>query len=157
MKAFYMICAAATVAGCANGPEWLQPRGATSDAQPEPSATTTAAVKPPARARTADEFDTSSAADKAAAQEPSTGGTDLGVTIASLGAPGEPGFWLKTPLVKTAGPGRVVYPANGKSVKVDLIPIEGDAGAGSRMSLAALRVLDAPLAGLPEVKVTSLK
>ncbi|HEY9039867.1 MAG TPA: hypothetical protein VIN05_13100 [Roseovarius sp.] len=163
MKHLSLILAVSLVAGCADAPAWLTPR---QNAAPEADDTaaaaneapsTIAAIKPPATARTVDEFDTTTAADKAAAVTPSAGGTDLGLTIASLGAAGESGFWLKTPLVRAPGPGRVVYPANGKSVKVDLIPIPGDAGAGSRMSLAALRVLDAPLAGLPEVRVFSLK
>ena len=163
MKHFTLILAVSLVAGCANAPDWLTPRqnAASNDdettAAPIEAPSTIAAIKPPATARTVDEFDTTTAADKAAAIAPSAGGTDLGLTIASLGAAGEPGFWLKTPLVRTPGPGRVVYPENGKSVKVDLIPIPGDAGAGSRMSLAALRVLEAPLAGLPELRVFSLK
>lgn len=157
-----MIGTAALLAGCANGPEWLKPRESPSAVQesatPAKEETTTRPVaRVPASARTVDEFDTSSAADKAEAAKPTSGGTDLGVTIASLGAAGEPGFWMKTPLVKAAGPGRVVYPANGKSVKVDLIPSAGEAGAGSQLSLAALRVIDAPLTGLPEVRVFSLK
>lgn len=144
-------------------PDWLSPRqnaapkADTSAPAPGASPSMIASVKPPKTARTVDEFDTSTAADKAAAVAPAAGGTDLGLTIATLGAAGEPGFWLKTPLVRAPGPGRAVYPANGKSVKVDLIPIPGDSGAGSRMSLAALRVLEAPLAGLPELRVFSLK
>ncbi len=163
MKHYTLIMATLLVAGCANAPGWLKPRqnaapkADAAAAAPNVAPSTLAAVKPPKTARTVDEFDTTTAADKAAAVAPAAGGTDLGLTIASLGAAGEPGFWLKTPLVSSPGPGRVVYPANGKSVKVDLIPIPGDAGAGSRMSLAALRVLDAPLAGLPELRVFSLK
>lgn len=157
-----MIGAAALLAGCANGPEWLKPRESSPETgetvlSPDEETVSLPAAKVPPTARTVDEFDTSSAADKAEAAKPATGGTDLGVTIASLGAAGEPGFWMKTPLVKSAGPGRVVYPANGKSVKVDLIPIAGEAGAGSQLSLSALRVIEAPLTGLPEVRVFSLK
>ena len=161
MKRFSIILAVTLVAGCANAPGWLSPQQTAAPkvdvpAQAEaPSAT--ASAPPPQTARTVDEFDTTTAADKAAAIAPAAGGTNLGLTIASLGAAGEPGFWLKTPLVAAPGPGRVFYPANGKSVKVDLIPINGDAGAGSRMSLAALRVLEAPLTGLPELRVFSLK
>jgi len=47
----------------------------------------------------------------------------------------------------------VVYPGNGKSAQVDLIPIEGPDTAGSRLSLAAFRIIEAPLTGLPEVEV----
>lgn len=81
----------------------------------------------------------------------------LGITVASLGAPSEPGFWLKTPLVREEVRGRVVYPANGRSVQLTLIPIDGPSTAGSRMSLSALRVLEAPLADLVEVEVFSAK
>ncbi|WP_171054546.1 D-galactarate dehydratase [Roseovarius arcticus] len=158
MKNLILISAATVVAGCAAAPDWLSPgRTPTPEAEPATITAPSTAPKVPPNARTVEQFDTTSAADKAAAAQPAAGGTALGTTIASLGAPGEPGFWLKTPLVKKPGPGRVVYPANGKSVKVDLIPLGGDAGAGSRMSLAALRVIEAPLTGLPEVQVFSLK
>ncbi|WP_324751597.1 hypothetical protein [Roseovarius sp. Pro17] len=160
MKHIILFAAATLLTGCAGAADWLKPRGAPASSTPpveaaQPASAT--APKVPPNARTVEQFDTTSAEDKAKAAQPAAGGADLGVTIASLGAPGEPGFWLKTPLVSAPGPGRVVYPANGKSVKVDLIPLGGDAGAGSRMSLAALRVIEAPLTGLPEVQVFSLK
>lgn len=126
------------------------------------TSTSTSAPRPPRGARTVAQFDTTSKAERAAATAPpkptgSAGGEKkLGRTIASLGSPTEPGFWLKTPLVDDPTPGRAVYTANGKSVKVDLIPIDGPATAGSRMSLPALRLLDAPLAGLPELEVFAL-
>lgn len=102
-------------------------------------------------------LDTTTASERAAAAAPKTSGAkDLGITIASLGAPSEPGFWLKTPLVKAPAKGRVDYGATGKSVAVDLIPLGGAEGAGSRMSLAAFRLLEAPLTGLPEVRVFQL-
>lgn len=118
--------------------------------QPRP-----AGVVPPPTARTEAEFDTTTPAEQAAAQVvPVAGGErTLGTTIASLGSPSEPGFWLKTPLVTQEASGRVVYPATGKSVQVTLIPIDGPATAGSRMSLPALRLLGAPLTGLAEVEV----
>ena len=117
----------------------------------------TTAPPVPETARTVEEFDTTSAADRAEAIKAAPGGRDLGLTIASLGAAGEPGFWLKTPLVSKPGKGRVVYAGSGKEVQVDLIPIEGPKTAGSRMSLAALRLIDAPLAGLAEVRVFALE
>lgn len=113
-----------------------------------------AGITPPQDARTVEEFDTTTEADRAAARAPARGAArDLGLTIASLGAPTEPGFWLKTPLVSAPGRGRVENPANGMSAQVDLIPIDGPKTAGSRMSLAAMRALGADLAGLPEVRV----
>ncbi len=77
----------------------------------------------------------------------------LGTTVVSLGAASEPGMWLKTPLVSRERKGRVYY--NGLWLAVTLIPIEGEATAGSRMSLAAMRALEMPLTELSEVRVTA--
>lgn len=107
-----------------------------------------AAPPPPVNARTVDDFDTTSEAQRAAASAPATGGRSLGITVASLGDPAKPGFWIETPLVEADGAGRLVYPANGNSVEVELRP-----GLSSRVSLAALRVLAAPLAELSEIEV----
>ncbi len=110
-------------------------------------------------ARTVEQFDTVSAGEKQAAAEAaektaaSGTGEALGQTVASLGDPAEPGLWIKTPLARAPGKGRVVYPENGKGVELDLIPLDGPASGGSRMSLAALRALDAPLTELPTVEV----
>ena len=60
---------------------------------------------------------------------------------------------MKTPLVSTEQQGRVTNPANGKSSLVTLIPIDGPNTAGSRMSLAALRLIEASLTDLTEVEV----
>ncbi|WP_294608159.1 hypothetical protein [uncultured Roseovarius sp.] len=122
----------------------------------EPGSGSESTPRPPAGGpQTAAAFDTTTPQERAeaAAVAAKPAARDLGVTIASLGAPTEPGFWLKTPLVSAAAEGRVDYPANGKSVAVDLIPLDGPEGAGSRMSLAAFRLLEAPLTGLPEVRV----
>ena len=109
-------------------------------------------VLPVGTPQTAEALDTTSAADRAKAQD-SMGGYEIGRTIASLGAATEPGFWMKTPLVDAPAKGRAVYTANGKSVSVDLIPLDGPATAGRQMSLAALRLVEAPLTGLPEMQV----
>lgn len=85
-----------------------------------------------------------------AAATPTTG--RLGTTIASLGNAAEPGLWLKTPLVKVAGPGTVAY--SGRTAKAQLIPIDGPATAGSRASLQLMQALGAPLTGLPEFTVS---
>ena len=106
----------------------------------------------PETARTVEEFDTTSSAERAKATAPSQGGTPLGITVAGLGNPATPGFWLETPLVETRAFGRVEAP-NGTGVKVDLIPIAGPPGAGSRLSLAAIRMLGLPLTGLHELRV----
>lgn len=114
-----------------------------------------AAPPPPSGARTVEEFDTTTNAERnAAATTPEPGAErSLGFTIASLGDVAKPGFWLETPLVKAPVKGRVVFGETGKSAQVDLIPIPAPPGAGSRISLAAMRLLDAPLAALPKLEV----
>lgn len=153
-----IIPALVSVAGCA-----ILPRGA--DAQmnapagptgprpkPRPSSF---APPPPADATSAEDFDTTTTAERdaasAASADPSAEQA-LGQTIASLGSPAQPGFWLETPLVTARRPGRVVA-SNGESALVDLIPIQGESGAGSRLSLAALRLLGIGLTGLHEIQV----
>ena len=106
---------------------------------------------PPAAARTVEEFDTTTAADRAAAMAAPVGEQQLGTTIASLGSPVEPGIWLRTGLVTELVQGRVEY--QGTSVNVELRPSGGSATAGSQISLAAMRLLGAPLTGLPELTV----
>lgn len=107
----------------------------------------------PDQARTVEDFDTTTAAQRADAGESAGTGRALGKTVASLGDPTQPGFWLKTPLVKTAAKGRIRLAETGKSVQVDLLPIEGAETAGSRISLAALRLLGVPLTALPTIDV----
>jgi hypothetical protein len=123
--------------------------------QARPSALNTTLKAPPVTARTVDQFDTTSVAEKKAAAQaaPVVQSNRLGLTVASLGSPADPGFWLETPLVDAVQAGRVVYPANGKSVAVELRPIAGPKTAGCRLSLPAMRVIEAPLTGLPEVEV----
>ena len=114
----------------------------------------TAAPPPPPGAQTAAALDTTTADQRAAATAPPTFPTTvLGTTIVSLGSPTEPGLWLKTPLVKEEGRGRVTNRANGKSSLVTLIPIEGPETGGSRLSLAAMRLIEASLTDLTEVEV----
>jgi predicted small secreted protein len=114
----------------------------------------TAAPAPPAAAQTAAALDTTTPAQRAAAAAPTAGASRvLGKTIVSLGSPTEPGLWIKTPLVKVEGQGRVTNPANGKSSLVTLIPIEGPVTGGSRLSLSALRLIEASLTDLTEVEV----
>ncbi len=114
----------------------------------------TAAPPPPATAQTAEALDTTTPQQRAAAAAPPEAPSKaLGTTVATLGSPTEPGLWLKTPLVSVEQQGRVTNPANGKSSLVTLIPIEGPETAGSRMSLAALRLIEASLTDLTEVEV----
>ena len=119
------------------------PPGETLDPTPPPP--------PPPAARTVEDFDTTSAADRAAAVAVPVGQTALGTTIASLGSPTEPGIWLRTGLVTELVQGRVEY--QGKSVNVELRPSGGSASAGSQISLAAMRLLGVPLTGLPALTV----
>ena len=76
-----------------------------------------------------------------------------GTTIASLGDATRPGLWMRTPLVSKPQRGRVRDPATGRSVTLDLIPLDADPGAGSRMSLGAYQSLSLPLTALPELRV----
>lgn len=110
---------------------------------------------PAPEAVTVEEFDTTTEEDRvaaAAAPDPA-GEVLLGTTVASLGDPAKPGFWLETPLVDARATGRVEFPQTGQSAQVDLIPIDGPATGGSRISLAAMRLIGAPLTGLPELRV----
>lgn len=116
----------------------------------------TSAPPPPPAARTAEALDTTTAAQRAAATAPAAQGARvLGKTVVSLGSATEPGLWIKTPLVQTEMQGRVTNPATGQSSTVVLIPIPGPATAGSRMSLAALRLIGASLTDLTTVEVST--
>ncbi len=101
-------------------------------------------------ARTVEEFDTTSEEQREEAASVSAGGNVLGTTVASLGDAGQPGFWLETPLVDSPATGRVRNPETGRTVQVDLRPIQG---GSSRISLAALRLLEAPLTELVTLEV----
>jgi len=111
---------------------------------------------PPVNAVTQEQFDTTSAEEREAAvvTQVAAGDQELGTTIASLGPPAEPGIWLKTALVTELTPGRIDY--QGKSINVELRPSGGAAGSGSQISLAAMRLIEAPLTGLPEIAVFAL-
>ena len=165
MKAvFVSVVLGIPLAGCAQV-EGLFDRFATTDPAdvsaplPEVETNDTGVPVPEPGARTAEAFDTTSEQQRAeavAGAAAASGETDLGTTIASLGAPGESGFWLKTPLADVPGKGRVEYPDKGTSVVVDLIPLADAPGAGSQISLAAMRVIGADLTGLPELRVYRL-
>lgn len=159
-----MVCVCVALAGCGSlglGPRAAAPVPGASDGQMRPQARPGAldvtARRPPSSARTVEEFDTTTVEERqAAASAPVAGGeTALGTTIVSLGDPTRPGFWIETPLVSAVRTGRVVYPGSGQSAQVELIPIDGPRTAGSRMSLAAMRLIGVPLTGLVEVQVFS--
>ncbi|SIO28100.1 hypothetical protein SAMN05444722_1180 [Rhodovulum sp. ES.010] len=112
------------------------------------------AMAPPAEARTVEEFDTTSPQQRAAATVAPRGPEDLlGRSVASLGDPADPGFWAVTPLVPSTRQGRLVDPATGFSVLVELRPRDADAGAGTLVSLPALRALGVVLTDLREIAI----
>ena len=142
----------ALLAGCAEFAALDAPRGA--QTAPPATAPATSPRPPSPNARTVEEFDTTTADERqAAVAVPAVAAGSLGRTVASLGDPGRSGFWLETPLVSTPTKGSVLYPRSGRRLNVDLLPIAGPASGGSRLSLAAMRLLEAPLTGLPEIEV----
>jgi hypothetical protein len=144
------------VAGCAQ--IGLPPhKGTPAVPAPAPGTTVAPAVvapAPPRAARTAEQFDTTTPQERAAAAARGTaGGALLGETVASLGNPAEPGFWMLTPLVTAPATGRVVAVATGQAAEVELRPSGGAEGAGSELSLAAFRLLGVPLTDLAVLRV----
>ncbi|MCA0870169.1 hypothetical protein LCL97_05010 [Seohaeicola saemankumensis] len=89
--------------------------------------------------------------DETPAAQPAIGGPLR--TIAGLGDPGQPGLWLRTPLVTSEGAGKVVLAATGASAQVTLIPADGPATGGSQLSLQGFQALGAPLTELIELDV----
>ncbi|MCH2164670.1 MAG: hypothetical protein MK098_08455 [Marinovum sp.] len=116
-------------------------------------ATLNAAPPPSATARTPEALDTTSQEARAAAAKAPTASSEraLGLTVATLGDPTDPGFWLKTPLVQQEQAGRVAY--KGNFAALTLRPINGPSTAGSQLSLPAMRLIGAPLTGLLEIQV----
>lgn len=172
LSCFVLFCAVFAQSGCAlvQKPAQSDPPEAIlqteAEAPPEAGAETDAQAvgaqppaarpkRPPASARTAEQFDTTSKADRAAAVEAATDtqGRLLGRSITSLGTPTEAGFWIKTPLAEARAKGRVSHPETGASVQVDLIPLDGEKTGGSRISLAAMRLLGVALTDLPELDI----
>ncbi len=152
-----LICSTA-LAGCSGGFSLDPVRDLFRPAQPtaaaQPATVDPDAPPPPAEdARTPDDFDTTSEADRAAASAADEGGADLGSTSATLGDPTLPGFWLETPLVTEVTQGRISY--MGRWISVELRPSGGVAGSGSRISLAAMRLLDAPLTAIIDIRVSA--
>lgn len=126
-------------------------RVASIEKHPQPRPLSQEFTAPPKGARTAAALDTTTAEQKAtalAAPAQPAGEQSLGKTAVALGNVTEPGFWLRSSLVKTAGPGRVVTDA-GASIAVDLIPGSGAA----QLSLAAFRALKFSLTDLPNVTI----
>jgi hypothetical protein len=104
-------------------------------------------------AATAEPATTEPATEDPPAPEEPAAATLPATTVASLGDVARPGLWMRTPLVSAPMRGRVIDPATGASVVLDLIPLEAAPGAGSRLSLAAYQALGLPLTSLPELRV----
>ena len=161
-----LLMAVLVVSGCADAfgakpPETAPTEAATPGAVAhEATLPGTAMTAPPPKpaARTAAALDTTTPEQRAAAaaKPAASAETRLGSTIASLGDPTDPGFWLRTGLVSAETPGRIEDPRSGKSAQVTLIPSGRDAGAGSEASLPALRLLEVDLTDLPELVVFRL-
>ena len=124
-------------------------------AKPVDTAPAVAVAAPAARpimgqSKSAAALDRTSDAEKAAALAAPAAGSSiaLGKVVVALGPPIEGGLWLRAPVVKTAGKGRVVTSA-GQSLAVDLQPGTG----GAILSFGAFRALNLPLTDLPEVTV----
>lgn len=108
-----------------------------------------------AEGSTAEALDTTTEAEKEAATNvPAPASGLLGETVASLGDPTKPGFWLKTPLVDTEQEGRIER-EGGAVAQVTLIPLDGAGSGGSQISLSAMRALDIGLTDLATLKVYS--
>ncbi|MEL7256894.1 MAG: hypothetical protein AAFN80_03505 [Pseudomonadota bacterium] len=157
---YLVILSSFTLVGCAVLPESWRPAAnepgpnTSEGGELPPETQPSGGVAPPADARTAEAFDTTTEQERAeAVAGPSGGEKRLGSTIAALGDVAEPGLWIKTPLVDAPAKGRVLHAPTGSSVAVDLIPLEAEAGAGSQLSLAAMRLLQVGLTDLPEVEV----
>ena len=143
------------LSGCAefNLPEWTDISAMKSQQNTGTSEQAGTPI-PVSSARSAEQLDNATASERLAAASGASAGRRLGTTIATLGAPGEQGFWLKTPLVDTERPGVLRSRDTGERVSVTLIPIDGPPTAGSRISLSAMRTLELPLTALAELDVS---
>ena len=153
-----MTIVGAALAGCSNlnlgalTAVWKKPQPeVTTPALEAPLSVESGELRPISRPITEVASETGSASENPSASSKAVTNVPLGMTVASLGNPAETGLWLKTPLVKVQQQGRVIY--NGKTANVVLIPLDGEATAGSRMSLQAFQALGAPLTDLVTVNV----
>ncbi|OUD08715.1 hypothetical protein BVC71_12360 [Marivivens niveibacter] len=144
LRVVFMSFSILAAVGCAELPEELAEPAPTSNVE---SLDNPIAPAPPPMARTAEQFDTTSATDRAQAVQAASGGAKLGTVTATLGSPTDPGIWVKTPLVDAVTVGKVDY--NGTTINVELRPADG----ASQISLPAMRLLNAPLAGLITIDV----
>lgn len=145
-----LIPAVLLLSACADLPFGKTDRGMQSISATQTRPISDGVIAPSQGARSAAAFDTTTAAQKAAVLAPVKAASEkaLGKTAVALGNVTEPGFWLRSSLVKSPGAGRVVT-AKGAAIAVDLIPGEGAA----QLSLAAFRALNLALTDLPEVTI----
>ena len=110
---------------------------------------------PPEDANTVEEFDTTTEEDRQAALDvpDAAGEVELGRTLVTLGDPADPGIWLSTPLVSELQMGRVEVPETGATAALELRPSGKEPGAGSEISLPAMRLLEIPLTAIQELIV----
>ena len=153
-RPLWIALAGLALAACAERPDRaaMTPSAAARPAEQEGGRTLPS--PPPAHAVTEEQFDTTSVAERAAAAAPAPSGQRLGSTVGSLGNPDEPGFWAETGLGTQVTPGVLDYPAGRTSVQVELRPSGGEPQSGTRVSLAAMRVLGVSLTDLPELEVS---
>lgn len=148
---------AGLLGGCGLGVAFERPSDEPAGPDSAPVTVSPSALPAPAPdARSTAQFDTATAADKAAARAAARkegAGKLLGQTVASLGDPGQPGFWLRTPLVASAARGTVRLTGTGRAIAVDLLPLDGPATAGSQLSLSGFLALQAPLTALARLEV----
>jgi len=161
---FPLVLVGMTVSGCAKlqtlfppkAPDIAQSAGEMLPPPEEVVAQPLAPPPPPTATRVAD-FDTTTPQDRAealAVVPAPASETLLGATLASLGSPTDPGIWIKTGLVSEITAGRIDY--QGQSINIELRPSGGPADGGSQISLPAMRLLNAPLTAIIEVKVYAL-
>ena len=165
-RAFICLTLLVTLAGC-SGPFLGGLFGGDGAATPDPASAPGAApaidtTPRPAPRRETGTLDTAIAEAEALAEAertaeaarpaPGPEAGPLGETVAALGDPTLSGLWLETPLVEMPQDGRIVDVA-GNAVNVRLIPTGGAPGSGSRISLAAMRVLGTDLTALVALQV----
>ncbi len=159
----------AVLAACnaPSAPDWLRTDGGAAPAEVAAAALPVEPVEtldptppppPPPTARTVEQFDTTSAEDRAAALAPvePAGEERLGTTLATLGSPADPGIWISTALVTELTPGRAEVAETGATVNLELRPSGGEAGSGSEISLPAMRLLNIPFTAIQELIIYRL-
>ena len=152
MKSSIMLfCGIGILAGCALAPldRWNPNTPGTADivvARPD-------SETPRPQARPDRGADTEGSSDLTANSSAGQSGAGLGETLANLGSPTEPGLWLRTGLVTRVQQGRVARADGNGTIRVELRPSGAAPSAGSQLSLAAFRALDAPLTQLVKLRV----